>query len=228
MADYSIEAVESAAFGQMAYVLHRPGRNDSVVVDPGFDARALLRLLERIGKPPAAILDTHGHLDHIAGNKALKDAYPDAPLIIGRVDAPMLADPTLNLSAGYGSPIVSPPADRLVDEGDRLELAGFSMLVREIPGHSPGSVAYILDAEEPTLVLGGDVLFAGSIGRTDFAGDPERDFDLLMSGIVAKLLPLPDSARVFPGHGPETTIGVERRTNPYVRQYLARARSAGS
>jgi hydroxyacylglutathione hydrolase len=228
VADYSIEAVESAAFAQMAYVLHRPGRDDAIVVDPGFDSRALLRLLERAGKTPAAILNTHGHVDHIAGNQVVKEAFPDAPLIIGRIDAPMLADPSLNLSQGFGAPVVSPPADQLVDEGDRLELAGFSMLVREIPGHSPGSVVYIVDGEEPALVLGGDVLFAGSIGRTDFGGDPERDFDLLMSGIVAKLLPLPDAARVFPGHGPETTIGLERRTNPYVRQFLARAKSAGS
>jgi glyoxylase-like metal-dependent hydrolase (beta-lactamase superfamily II) len=227
VADYSIEGVESAAFTQMAYVLHRPDRGDSIVVDPGFDARALLRLLERIGKPPAAILNTHGHVDHIAGNQALKEAFPTAPLIIGRIDAPMLADPDLNLSRPFGSPIVSPPADQLVDEGDRLDLGGFSMLVREIPGHSPGSVVYILDAEEPTLVLGGDVLFAGSIGRTDFGGDPERNFDLLMSGIVAKLLPLPDAARVFPGHGPDTTIGLERRTNPYVRQFLASAKPDG-
>jgi len=227
-AGYSIEAVESAAFAQMAYILHRPDRGDAIVVDPGFDSRALLRRLERLGKAPAAILDTHGHVDHIAGNEALKAAFPDAPLIIGRIDAPMLSDPALNLSLPFGSPIVSPPADRLVDEGDRLEFAGFSMLVREVPGHSPGSVVYILDEETPTLVLGGDVLFAGSIGRTDFGGRPERDFETLMSGIVAKLLPLPDDARVFPGHGPDTTIGQERRANPYVREFLARAKPGGA
>ena len=226
MTEYSIEAVESAAFAQMAYVLHRPGRRDAIVVDPGFDSRALLALLGRLGKTPAAILNTHGHVDHIAGNEALKAAFPSAPLIIGRVDAPMLADPALNLSLPFGSPIVSPPADRLVDEGDRLDFAGFSMLVREIPGHSPGSVVFILDEEEPTLVLGGDVLFAGSIGRTDFGGSPRRDLERLVSGIVAKLLPLPDDARVFPGHGPATTIGEERRSNPYVRELRSRVKPA--
>lgn len=228
MSDYLIEAVESAAFAQMAYVLHRPGRPDAIVVDPGFDSRALLQCLARLDKTPAAILNTHGHVDHIAGNQALKEAFPAAPIIIGRIDAPMLADPALNLSLPFGSPIVSPPADRLVDEGDRLDLAGFTMQVREIPGHSPGSVVFILEAEEPTLVLGGDVLFAGSIGRTDFDCQPERDFKVLMSGIVEKLLPLPDSARVFPGHGPDTTIGSERRTNPYVREFLARSKTAGA
>lgn len=221
--DYSIEAVESAPFAQTAYVLHRKDWDEALVVDPGFDAAGLLALLERLGKRPAAILNTHGHVDHIAGDAALKRAFPHAPLIIGRLDAPLLADQTANLSLPFGEPIVAPPADRVVQDGDRLEYAGFPMLVREIPGHSPGSVVYILDREDPVVVLGGDVLFAGSIGRVDFAGQPERDFQILMSGIVAKLLPLPDSTRVLPGHGPETTIGRERRFNPYVREFLTRS-----
>jgi len=223
--DYSIETVESAPFAQNAYVLHRRDWEEALVVDPGFDAEALLALLERLGKRPAAILNTHGHVDHIAGDAALKRAFPHAPLIIGRLDAPMLADQTANLSLQFGQPIVAPPADRTVQDGDRLEFAGFPMLVREVPGHSPGSVVYVLDQEDPRVVIGGDVLFAGSIGRVDFGGRPEHDFQVLMSGIVAKLLPLPDSARVLPGHGPETTIGRERRYNPYVREFLARSTS---
>lgn len=230
MEDFNIDVIESAPYAQMSYVLWRPEREDAIVVDPGFDSRTIIELLEHEKRSPAAILNTHGHVDHIAGNAALKEAYPRSPLIIGRGDATMLTDPRLNLSMPFGHPIVSPKADRLVDEGDRLELAGFSLLVREVPGHSPGSVVFILDAEDPIVILGGDVLFAGSIGRTDFGGDPARDFEVLMSGIVAKLLPLGDEARIYPGHGGVTSLGSERRTNPFLRDYLARPRSesAGS
>ncbi len=108
--------------------------------------------------------------------------------------------------------MTSPAADRLVDDGERLELAGLSFEVREIPGHSPGSVVFVFDGVRPAVVLGGDVLFAGSIGRTDLGGD----FPRLASGIRSKLYSLPDDTIVWPGHGPSTTVGAERRSNPFV------------
>ena len=212
-ADLIIEPIVSAPFDQVAYVAWQRGATEALVFDPGFDTRPLLRLLERHGLRPAAILDTHGHIDHIAGNAVLKSAYPEAPLIIGRNDAHLLTDPAANLSAKYGHPLTSPPADRLLDDGEVLELAGVRLEVREIPGHSPGSVVFVHDQADPPIVFGGDVLFAGSVGRTDLPGG---DGPRLLAGIRAKLFNLPDSARVLPGHGPETTIGVERRTNPYV------------
>lgn len=223
MADYTIDVVESAPFNQMAYVIWSPERTDAVVIDPGFDVQTILELLEHDKRTLAAILNTHGHVDHIAGNAALKKAHPDAPLIIGRNDEKLLNDPNLNLSAPYGIQVVSPPADRLVDDGDRLELGGFTFEVREIPGHSPGSVVYLCETFSPAFVFGGDVLFAGSIGRTDF---PEGDHHSLMTGIVAKLLTLPDDTKIHPGHGPVTTIGAEKRTNPWIRDFLARAKVA--
>ncbi len=128
-------------------------------------------------------------------------------------------DPRANLSAQYGFPIVSPTADRLVDENERIELAGISMEVREIPGHSPGSVVYVCDQFAPDIVFGGDVLFSGSVGRTDLRGG---DGPLLLSGIRAKLFNLSDSTRILPGHGPETTIEAERRSNPFVGENAGR------
>ena len=108
--------------------------------------------------------------------------------------------------------LTSPSADRLVAEGERIDLAGFSFEVREIPGHSPGSVVFIADEFDPPFVFGGDVLFAGSVGRTDLGGDTK----LLLSGIREKLFNLPDGTLVLPGHGPPTTIGAERVDNMFV------------
>lgn len=209
--DFTMEAVESPPFAQVSYLIWRPGRTDAIVIDPGFDPRSILELLSRGPLRPAAILNTHGHVDHIAGNEAMKAAFPEAPLIIGRNEVHLLRDPEANMSASFGQPIRSPEADRLVVNGEQFEAAGFTFTVREVPGHSPGSVVYICDDFDPPIVFGGDVLFAGSVGRTDLGGD----FKLLRSGIQTKLFTLPESTRVFPGHGPATTIG-ERRTNPFV------------
>jgi hydroxyacylglutathione hydrolase len=216
--DYHIESIESAPFGEMSYVAWRQGRGEALVVDPGFDTASILELLDRRALGLAAILNTHGHADHIAGNAALKRAFPAAPLIIGRNEAHLLTDPEANLSAPFGMALSSPTADRLVDDGERLELAGLSFEVREIPGHSPGSVVFVCDEFDPIFVFGGDVLFAGSVGRTDLGGDAAR----LLAGIRAKLLSLPDGTLVLPGHGPLTTVGQERRTNPFVGEHAGR------
>ncbi len=214
--NYTIEIIESAPFGQNSLVAWQEARDDAIVVDPGFDTRSILELLASQKRRLAAILDTHGHVDHIAGNAALKQAYPEAPLIIGRNETAALNDPDLNLSGPFGIPITSPPPDRLVDDGEMLEIAGFSFEVREIPGHSPGSVVFVCTMYDPPFVFGGDVLFQGSIGRTDLGGD----YHQLMSGILTKLLNLPDSTLVYPGHGPVTTIGQEKRSNPFILDFV--------
>ncbi|MDB5351879.1 MAG: Zn-dependent hydrolase, glyoxylase [Planctomycetota bacterium] len=208
-----IETIVSELFSQNAYVVWREGTASALIVDPGFDTDAIVSLVNHHHLDPLAILNTHGHADHIAGNARMKQAFPAAPLVIGRGDAPLLTDPQANLSAPFGMPITSPAADRLVDEGERLELAGFSFLVREIPGHSPGSVVFIADNETPPFVLSGDVLFSGSVGRTDFPGGSMKT---LFQGIRDKLFLLPDAAVIYSGHGPTTTIGKEKRDNPYV------------
>jgi hydroxyacylglutathione hydrolase len=212
VADYTIEAVESEPFAENSYILWEPGRRDALVVDPGFDTRAILERLAFHDLRVVAILNTHGHVDHIAGNEAIKNAFPDAPLIIGRNEANLLREPDANMSAPFGLPIVSPEADKLVDDGERLDLAGFAFEVREIPGHSPGSVVFVCDQFDPPLVFGGDVLFAGSIGRTDLGGNMPQ----LLQGIRAKLFCWPDATVVYPGHGPATTVGAEKRSNPFV------------
>jgi glyoxylase-like metal-dependent hydrolase (beta-lactamase superfamily II) len=212
MPDYTIESVESMPFGENSYVIWRRGRRDAVVVDPGFDPQSILEILDRQGLGLAAILNTHGHADHIAGNEAMKGAFPAAPLIIGRNEVGLLRDSRANMSLSFGLPVLSPDADRLVSDEDALEVGGWTFRVREIPGHSPGSVVFLCEEFAPAFVFAGDVLFAGSIGRTDLGGNLQQ----LLAGIRSKLLALPDETRIYPGHGPATTIGAERRTNPFV------------
>src|SRR5438874_10804965 len=209
--DVRIVVIESTPFAENTYIAWRPERTDAIVIDPGFEPDAVIDRMRADGLTPAVILNTHGHVDHIAGNVALKAAFPDALLVIGAGDAAMLTDPMLNLSGLAGAAITSPPADRTVREDDTIEAAGLRFEVLDIPGHSPGHVVFVV-REGPT-VFGGDVLFAGSIGRTDFPGG---SLEQLLSGIRAKLWPLPDATAVYPGHGPATTIGVEKRTNPFL------------
>ncbi len=149
----------------------------------------------------------------MAGNAEMKRAFPAAPIVIGPGDAPMLTDAALNLSAAYGLPVVSPPADQLVTEGDTLTFAGIDLEVFDIPGHSPGHVVYLIRATTPFTVLGGDVLFRGSVGRCDFPGG---SFEVLKAGIERVLWPLPADTVVYPDHGPVTTVGHEKRTNPFL------------
>jgi hydroxyacylglutathione hydrolase len=208
-----VAVVTTRQFDQNTYVMGQSDRDEVVVVDPGFDSDRLLAHLTAKKLTVAAILLTHGHVDHIAGVERLKAFAPDAPIVIGRIDAPMLSDAALNLSAGFGVPVTSPPAERLLDDGEVVELAGLTFEVRHIPGHSPGSVVFVFT--DDGAVIAGDVLFNGSVGRTDFPGGSSKQ---LLDGIRAKLYTLPGATRVFPGHGPPTTVGEELATNPFTRE----------
>lgn len=211
--EFRLETIVSTPFEENTFVAHLQGRSDCLVVDPGLQPEKILLHLDEQRLQPAAILNTHGHADHIAGNAALKQRWPDCPLVIGRGDAAKLTDSSLNLSAGFGLPLVSPPADVLLDEGDSYSAAGFDLQVREIPGHCSGHIVFIWNGHEPPVVFGGDVLFAGSVGRVDF---PDGSLERLTEGIHKKLFSLPDDTIVLPGHGPATTIGGEKQTNPFV------------
>lgn len=210
-----IHTIVSEPFAENSYVVWREGSREAFVIDPGFEPEAIRDFMSERELTLAAIVCTHGHVDHIAGNADLKQHFPEAPLIIGVGDEPMLTDAMLNMSGVFGLPVVSPPADRTVKDGERIAVAGIELDVFDVPGHSPGHVVYLIRDEKPPIVLGGDVLFRGSIGRVDFPGG---SFEVLKAGIERVLWPLPPDTVVYPGHGPTTTVGHENRTNPFVGQ----------
>lgn len=207
------ETIVSVPFQENTFLLWQQGRSDCLIVDPGMQPKQIIEVAEKHELTPAAVLLTHGHSDHIFGNSAMKERWPECPLIIGHGDAYKLTDPEANLSAQFGFPLVTPPADQTVAEGDTLELAGLEISVLETPGHSAGHVTFVTESEGQTHIISGDVLFYLGIGRHDFF---DGDFGQLRDSIQRKLFPLPDDAIVYPGHGQTTTIGFERKNNPYV------------
>jgi glyoxylase-like metal-dependent hydrolase (beta-lactamase superfamily II) len=211
--NFTLATILSHPFEQNTYIANLHSRTDCVVIDPGLEPEKIVRHLDEKKWTPAAIFNTHGHSDHIAGNATLKKRWPHCPVVIGTEDAPKLTDPWQNLSANFGVPIVSPAADVTVNDGDSYEAAGFEWQIRTIPGHTVGHVVFLWEGQEPPIVFVGDVIFAGSIGRTDFPDGNHRD---LILGIRSKLFSLPDDTILLPGHGPATTVGEEKRSNPYV------------
>ena len=206
--------IKKFALGQMetnSYVLGSSDLRSCVVVDAGVEPGPLLDFLSRENLQLEAVVLTHGHYDHIGGLKKLLKTYDQAKLIIGREAQKVCRNPLRNFSAFFASPILAPKADRLVVQGERIEIDGLSLEVLDLPGHSPGSIG-LYEAPDKSVYCG-DTLFAGSIGRTDFPGASQ---ELLLESIRNRLMNLPDDTKVRPGHGQETTIGVERRTNPFL------------
>ena len=222
------------------YVVHAGPRDDADkttqkaggdcwVIDAGFEPQPMFAYIAEHDLTPAAVVLTHAHVDHIAGLAQVRQRYPDVSILIHREEAGFLTDPQLNLSGFLDVPIVAPEATEFLEPGASITMAGRDFEIRHTPGHSPGGVtlyhepgaeregdqtsAAAAPVAAPVAIVG-DALFAGSIGRTDF---PTSDHETLIRAIHDQLLTLPDATRILPGHGPTSTIGQERRSNPFLR-----------
>ena len=195
-------------------VLGDPVTKEAIVVDPGDDLDKVRSALLRHGLVCKAILNTHTHIDHGGANDGLREAT-GARLMLHEADLPLYDN--LKAQSSWMGGMIAAPARAKVDEhvhqGDRVGFGALDVTVLHTPGHTPGSLCFHVGGEMP-LVLSGDTLFAGSIGRTDLWGG---DFDQEIASIKSRLLVLDEGSRVIPGHGPETTIGRERRQNPFLR-----------
>lgn len=197
--------------GTNCYVAICKRTGQAMIIDPGFssdEAEPFMRKVSRLTSDLKYIVNTHGHIDHTSGNGLVKEKT-GASILIHKDDAVMLTDPNRNLSRLFGLSAASPQADRLLRDEDIIEVGQLAFRVIHTPGHSMGSISLLGE----DIVFVGDTLFAGSIGRTDF---PDSSFEMIMHSIKNRLMKLPDHVKVYPGHGPPSTIGTERRSNPFI------------
>lgn len=208
MPELDVVAIPNGQLVQNCYLVADRRRRLAAIIDPGEEPQLFLAELDTRAWTLTAIWLTHAHVDHIMGVGAIK-AATGVPILLHPADRP-LYDGLPAQGEWMGQHLeVPPPPDMNLVAGQNLRVGDLTFQVRPTPGHSPGSVSFV----GPGVVFGGDVLFNGSIGRTDLPGG---DYGTLMASITREFLTLPDSTIVYSGHGPETTIGVERMTNPFL------------
>ena len=205
-----LNTVVVTEFMTNCYIVGDDSTKEAVVIDPGGEAEKILREVEKMGVTVTAVVNTHAHVDHIGALKDVKDAL-GVSVMLHPGELPVLKSAS-RMARLFGVTIDDPPEpDRLLKEGDEIAVGGMSLKVLETPGHSPGGISLV--TSDGKVCFAGDSLFAGSIGRTDLPGG---DYNTLIQSIKSKLIPLGDDVKVFTGHGPATTIGTERRYNPFL------------
>ncbi len=202
--DYLLYKIHIDSVDTNCYVFGSKQTKEVVVIDPGADPDRIKELIKRESLIPKCIINTHGHIDHIGANSEL-----NLPVYIHEKDANFLTNPLLSLAAFYGKLKGSPRASRILKDNDEIEISDISLRVIHTPGHTPGGISLYYDG----IVFTGDTLFAQSVGRTDLPYGSQKD---ITNSIKEKLFNLADSTIVYPGHGGETSIGIEKRTNPWL------------
>ncbi|MCG3418708.1 MBL fold metallo-hydrolase [Oceanobacillus jordanicus] len=202
-----VKVLPLGPIGTNCYIIHNEG--NALIIDPGGNPEKVMALMEDLILTPKAILLTHAHFDHIGAVQELREKY-QIDVYLHSEEKNWLQDASLNGSLGLmGQEITTYEAEHELQEGD-TEMYGFTFEIRHTPGHSPGSVSFVF--HDQSIVISGDVLFKQGIGRTDLTGG---DINVLEKSIRNKLYNLSDGYTVFPGHGPETTIGFEKHQNPF-------------
>lgn len=212
LADIVVDRVVLSDFEENAYIVSPKNSSDCVIIDPGMEAQPLVDYIKAHNLTPKALLLTHGHWDHIGGIDLMKEIWPETAILIDEKESDKLSNPNGNLTAFFGfKAVVNHSCTTLVD-GEEFEVAGLKFKTLETPGHTCGHVVFLLETEEKPIMFCGDLVFAGSIGRSDF---PDGNFDTLINSLARKIIPLPKETLIFPGHGPSTTLQNEIRYNPY-------------
>ena len=211
--DMQIKTLILGLYENNCYIVRKnETAKDCIVIDTALNATGILDYLKENDLNPVAIVLTHGHMDHIFGVRSLRENYPKIQIYIHKLDAHMLTDGQANLSMLSGTIFKTEAAEHIFDEPDILKLAGIELQVLHTPGHTPGGVCFY--NKQANILFSGDTLFADSVGRTDF---PNGSMQQLIDGIKTKLMILPEETMVLPGHGPQTTIGREKKFNQYLQ-----------
>jgi hydroxyacylglutathione hydrolase len=204
-----VETVVVGALEANCYLVYDGDTRKAAVVDPGADPEKIISAIERHDLKPVMIINTHGHVDHTGANKNIKDMY-SIPLLIHSGDAKILSNALQSAFALMLGAKKSPPPDKFLEDGDELDIGNSRLKVTHTPGHSPGGI--ILTAGQ--FILSGDTLFHQGVGRTDLPGG---NWDQLMTSIKNKIFTLEEDIKIFPGHGPPTTVGQEKKNNPFIQ-----------
>jgi len=202
-----VRKLEVGPFATNCFIVGSESTKEGMIIDPADNAQLILRNVEDLSLDIKLIVLTHGHLDHIGALKEIKEKT-GAEVAVHSADANLLQDHTLGQLFGLSYPI-PPPPDRLLEDGDSVDVGDLHFKVLSTPGHTPGGICLFGHG----VVFSGDALFNFSIGRTDFPGG---DYDQLINSIKSKLTVLPDDTVVYTGHGPDSTIGAERQGNPFL------------